>query len=75
MNLNLFLMVAVIALLLFVLLKYIDLSRSVGVLNIDTSDPDKDKYQFVITGISLEDLGKRKKITLRINHLGGTKHG
>ena len=41
--------------------------KSYGVLKIDTSDPEKDKYRICIYD-DLDKLNKKKKILLRIDH-------
>lgn len=43
-----------------------NLKKSYGVLKIDTSDPEKDKYRICID--DLDKLNKKKKILLRIDH-------
>lgn len=40
--------------------------KSYGVLKIDMSDPEKDKYRICID--DLDKLNKKKKILLRIDH-------
>lgn len=39
-----------------------------GTLNIDTSDPDKDIYQLVLSDdVSFDDLANKKSVTFKVN--------
>lgn len=43
--------------------------RSVqGTLRIDHSDPEKDVYRLEISNLDLNDLSKKKKITLKVDN-------
>lgn len=43
--------------------------RSVqGTLRIDHSDPEKDIYRLEISNLDLNDLSKKKKITLKVDN-------